>query len=136
MLDRYLDCSAAHMSHDFKKLQVFQMGDQLVIEVYRRTQAFPTNERFGLQAQLRRASVSVPCNIVEGSARASNKEYAHFLRIACGSASEARYLVTVATRLGYFAAETGSILEQRFDRVVRGLEVLAQRVAASTGDRD
>lgn len=122
------------MSHDFKKLDVFQMADQLVIEVYRTTQSFPREERYGLQAQLRRASVSVPCNIVEGSARSSNKEYAQFLRIACGSASEARYLLTVARRLGYLKPNTASQVEQRFDRIVRGLEVLAQRVASSVGD--
>lgn len=122
------------MSHDFKKLEVFQMADQLVIDVYRMTQSFPSEERYGLQAQLRRASVSVPCNIVEGSARDSNKEYAQFLRIACGSASEARYLLTVAGRLGYLKSDAASQVERRFDRVVRGLEVLAQRVADSVGD--
>jgi four helix bundle protein len=122
------------MSHDFKKLDVFQMADQLAIDIYRVPSAFPAEERYGLQIQLRRASVSVPCNIVEGSARSSNKDYAHFLRIACGSASEARYLVTLAGRLGYSSADVARNLEQRFDRVVRGLEVLGQRVAASDCD--
>ena len=129
-----MNCNAPSVSHDFKKLDVFHMADRLVIEIYRATQSFPREERYGLQAQLRRASVSVPCNIVEGSARTSNKEYAQFLRVACGSASEARYLVTVAGRLGYLPPDGKSDLEQRFGRVVRGLEVLAQRVAASAGD--
>ncbi len=119
------------MSHDFKKLDVFRMADQLTIDIYRTPNGFPAEERYGLQIQLRRASVSVPCNIVEGSARSSNKDYAHFLRIACGSASEARYLVSLAGRLGYMSPEVSKNLEQRFDRVVRGLEVLARRVAAS-----
>ena len=83
------------------------------------------------QAQLRRASVSVPSNIVEGSARESNKEYAHFLRVACGSASEARYLVSVARRLQYLEPAAAARYEDRFDHVVRSLEALAQRVAAS-----
>lgn len=119
------------MSHDFKKLEVFHMADQLVVDVYRVTLTLPVEERYGLQAQLRRASVSVPSNIVEGSARESNKEYAHFLRIACGSASEARYLFSVARRLAYLEMTVAKTYEDRFDRVVRALEVLAQRVAAS-----
>ena len=122
------------MSHDFKKLDIFHLADELVIEVYRVTRRFPPDERYGLQAQIRRASLSVPANIVEGSARDSNREYAQFLRIACGSASEARYLATVATRLGYWQPDDGAALEQRFGRVVRGLEVLARRVAAAARD--
>jgi four helix bundle protein len=118
------------MSRDFKKLQVFQMADELVMDVYRVTRSFPSEERYGLQAQLRRASVSTSCNIVEGSARASNKDYAHFLRIACGSATEARYLTTIAARLNYVSAPVAAEFEDRFGRVVRGIEVLAQRVAS------
>jgi four helix bundle protein len=119
------------VSRDFKKLEVFHLADQLVVDVYRATLAFPIEEQYGLQAQLRRASVSVPSNIVEGCARESNKEYAHFLRIACGSASEARYLFTLAKRLQYLESTVAASYEDRFDHVVRSLEALAQRVAAS-----
>ena len=122
------------MSRDVRKLSVFQLADGLTLDVYRVSRAFPVEERFGLQAQLRRASVSVPCNIVEGSTRATDKDYGHFLRIACGSVSEARYLVTLATRLGYVTDEAGIDLEDRYGRLVRGLEVLAQRVAGSRWD--
>jgi len=122
------------MSHDFKKLDVFHQADQLATDIYRVPSAFPVEERYGLRIQLRRASVSVPCNIVEGSTRSSKKEYAHFLRMACGSASEARYLVTLAGRLGYLTVDVSSSLEQRFDRLVRGLELLAQRVVASPSE--
>jgi len=123
------------VSHDFRKLNVFHMADQLVIDVYRATRSFPADERYGLQAQLRRASVSVPCNIVEGSARSSHRDYAHFLRVACGSTTEARYLVNLAARLNYLEAGVATDLERRFDRLVRGLEVLAQRVV-SEPDRE
>jgi four helix bundle protein len=119
------------MSRDFKKLDVFHLADDLVIEVYRVTRRFPADERYGLQSQLRRAAVSVPSNIVEGSARQSNRDYAHFLRIALGSASEARYLLTVAGRLNFIAAPDTESLHGRFDRLVKGLELLAQRVAAN-----
>jgi four helix bundle protein len=119
------------MSRNHDKLEVFRLADKLVIDVYRETRGFPPEERYGMQAQLRRASVSVPCNIVEGAARDSNKEYAHFLRVACGSASEARYLVTVARRLCYLEADVAGALEQRLERLVRGIELLAQRVASA-----
>jgi four helix bundle protein len=119
------------MSRDHKRLQVFQLADDLVMDVYRSTTRFPPEERYGLQAQLRRASVSVPCNIVEGAARESDADYGRFLRIACGSASEARYLVSIANRLGYLPKTEGVTLETRFGHLVRGLEVLCQRVAGS-----
>ena len=119
------------MSRDFKKLDVFHLADDLVFEIYRATRKFPADERYGLQAQLRRAAVSVPSNIVEGSARQSNRDYAQFLRIALGSASEARYLVSVAARLQFLEVATGESLTVRFDRLVKGLELLSQRVAAT-----
>jgi four helix bundle protein len=119
------------MSRDFRKLNVFKLADELTVNVYRATRGFPPEERYGLQAQLRRASVSVPCNIVEGSTRGSDKDYANFLRIACGSASEVRYLLSIARRLGLLRAGDAEQLEQRYDGLVRGLEVFVQRVAGS-----
>jgi four helix bundle protein len=111
---------------------VFHQADDLVFEIYRVTRKwFPADERYGLQAQLRRATLSVPSNIVEGTARHSNRDYAHFLRIALGSASEARYLVSVAARLRFLEPAASEPLLAQFDRLVKGLELLAQRVAAT-----
>jgi len=67
----------------------------------------PAAERFGLQAQIRRAAVSVACDIVEGSAREKTTEYLNFLNIAAGSASEARYLVDVSTHLDFLDPTVG-----------------------------
>ena len=100
------------------------MADALVIDMYRATKSFPTEERFGLQNQLRRAAVSAPTNLVEGSARRSTRDYLHFVEIAIGSASEARYLVGVAKRLGFMAAQDGDHLVMRYGRVIRALQAL------------
>jgi four helix bundle protein len=119
------------MSRNFSRLRVFQLADALVLDVYRLSRTFPLEERYGLQSQLRRASLSIPCNIVEGAARGTNRDYARFLRIACGSATEARYLVSIAGRLDLVDPNEGERLEKRFDELVRGLEVLCQRVEAA-----
>jgi four helix bundle protein len=71
-----------------ERLDVWNKAIDLVTMVYRATESFPREERFGLTSQIRRAAVSIPANIAEGAARDSKKEFAHFLSNAQGSASE------------------------------------------------
>jgi four helix bundle protein len=89
---------------DHTKLRAFELADELVVAVYKTTQAFPREEVFGLTSQLRRAAVSIPSNIVEGCARHSEAEYLHFLDMAYGSAREVEYQIGLAHRLGYLDA--------------------------------
>ena len=102
------------MSRDYRKLRVFEMADALVLEIYKATQTFPIEERFGLQSQIRRSAVSVAANIVEGCARTTTKDYLHFISISLGSANEARYLVELSMRLGLLATNIGEDTVNRY----------------------
>jgi four helix bundle protein len=85
-----------------KKIKAWQLADRFVVEVYRVTRHFPREELYGLTSQLRRAAVSVPANVAEGSQRQHLREYLQFLYIAKASMSEAEYYVHLAQQLGYF----------------------------------
>jgi four helix bundle protein len=76
------------MEHGFKSLIVWQKAMALADAVFQLTKRFPKDEQYGLTSQMRRAAVSIPSNIAEGSRRTSKKDYVQFLRIACGSAVE------------------------------------------------
>ena len=91
---------------DFTKLRVWNDSHDLTLKVYSMSRHWPIEERFGLTQQIRRAAVSVPSNIAEGSGRASRADFARFLAIASGSASEVEYQALLARDLGYLDPET------------------------------
>ncbi len=83
---------------------------ELVVRIYRLTKELPSEEQFGLTSQMRRSVISVPCNIAEGAARSSKKEYMQFLYISLGSLAEIETQIDIAERLQYFH-ETKSLTE-------------------------
>lgn len=89
------------MQRNHKELRAWQSAMRLVQEVYALTSTFPKEELFGLSSQMRRAAVSVPSNIAEGSARNGTKELIHFLSIASGSLSELDTQLELTKMLGY-----------------------------------
>ena len=89
------------MKQDFRKLLVWQKAIAFVTEVYRATQSFPSEEKFGLTSQLRRAAVSIPSNIAEGQGRATRGEFRQFLGQAKGSVCEVETQLIIAQNLGY-----------------------------------
>jgi len=84
------------MIRKYQQLIVWQKAMLLVSEIYRLTQGFPDNEKFGLTSQLRRAAVSVPSNIAEGSGRGSDKDFCRFLYQARGSLTEIETQLLIA----------------------------------------
>lgn len=93
----------------YRDLIVFQKADALAFSIYRATETFPKSEIFGLTSQLRRASLSIPTNIVEGYARKSKKEFSQFINIALGSLAETEYLFSFAKRLDYLKGDASQI---------------------------
>ena len=96
----------------YRSLVAWQRADDLFVRVHRLSrEAFPADERFGLTSQLRRAALSVPANIVEGTARHHPRETVQFLRKAWGSLNEVGYYLHVAGRLGYIHEQQVEELE-------------------------
>jgi four helix bundle protein len=112
----------------FTDLKVWQRSHVLVLEIYRLTADFPVDERFGLVSQLRRAAMSVPTNIAEGSKRKGAQEYARFLNIAEGSLSETEYLLVVSRDLGYLQPEVAEQHLGEVEEIARMLYALRARV--------
>jgi four helix bundle protein len=120
------------MSRDHRKLRVFDLADDLVLEVYRITASFPIVERYVLQTQIRRAAISVASNIVEGSARRTTREYLNFLNIAVGSGAEAQYLIELSKRLGLLTTAVAERACSRYREVLRGLQKLIASLEGSS----
>ena len=100
-----------------KKLNVYQSSIDLVSEVYRLTEGFPRSENFGLISQLRRASVSIPSNIAEGSSRSTDPERKRFLQIARSSLVEVDTQIEIALKLRYLTNEDILILTDLSNKV-------------------
>ena len=108
----------------FRDLVAWQKAMVLVTEVYAASAAFPESERFGLTNQVRRASVSIPANIAEGSGRSGTRELRHFLSLAHGSVCEVQTHLELAGRLGFLNAAAASTIDDHAEevgRIIRGL---------------
>jgi four helix bundle protein len=109
---------------DHTKLKVFELADEVALLTYQITAGFPKEEMYGLTSQMRRAAVSVPSNIVEGCARASQKDYLRFLTIAFGSLRELHYQLNLSNRLGFLGSQDSSLIDHKVvetEKVLNGL---------------
>jgi four helix bundle protein len=110
-------------------LRVWQAAMVLVERVYAATSTFPTDERFGLTAQVRRAVVSVPSNIAEGRGRGSDAEFVRYCSIAYGSLMEVETQLELARRLGFLSEVAASELGNLTGEVGRMLNALRSSLA-------
>lgn len=112
---------------DFKKLKVWEKGHRLTLAVYKLTTQFPKHELYGLTSQMRRAAASIVSNIAEGCGRTGRADFARFLQMAAGSASELEYQLLLAHDLIFLKPEEYQNLERAVVEVKRMLTVLMQR---------
>jgi four helix bundle protein len=115
----------------YKDLLVWQKGIQLAKEVYRITQTFPNEEKFGLVSQMRRAAVSIPSNIAEGQARHTTKEFVQFVSHAEGSVAEMDTQLILALELGYCSEERGAGASGLLSDLRKMLNALRRTLVAS-----
>ncbi len=104
------------MKHNFKKLTIWQEGIELVIETYKITKTFPSEEKFGLSSQLNRCSVSIPSNIAEGTSKSSEKHFKNYLEIALGSSFEWETQLIIAFKIGYINEIKFKELENKINK--------------------
>ena len=109
-----------------ERLDVWKKSIDFVVALYKATERFPSEEKFGLTSQLRRAAVSIAANIAEGAARKTPKEFSYFLSNSQGSASEVETELLIAYRLTYLSEEAFRALRSSLDEIGRMLTGLSQ----------
>ena len=112
------------MLRNYKELKVWQKSYQLCLNVYKMTQKYPKSEVYGFTSQMRRAALSIPCNIAEGYGRKSTADYLRFLYMSYGSACELETQILLSGDLAYLEAESLSDIQQDFEEVERMLKAL------------
>lgn len=119
------------VQHNFRNLSVWQKARVFVKEIYLITKRFPTDEKFGIAAQLRRAVVSISLNITEGSGRSSDKDFRNFLHNAYGSALEVETLLVLCFDLEFITELELNGLVDKVDELQRMLNALIKKLSTN-----
>jgi four helix bundle protein len=126
--------SRGRVIRDFRDLEVWQKAMDLVVETYRVTRSFPSEERYGLTAQVRRAAVSVPSNIAEGRGRFGLGGFLYHLSVATGSLMELETQLLIAERLEYLTPDDAQVVLRRTVEVRRLLAGMVRALRAKRGN--
>jgi four helix bundle protein len=113
---------------DFRKFEVTALARGLAVHIYRLVKDYPQEERFAMCQQMRRAVTSIGANIAEGAGRHTEKDFAHFLTQAIGSACELEYLLILSEDLGYVTSETNSVTDEHIQHIKSKLYRFRQTV--------
>ncbi len=111
--------------HNFRELNVWKQSVAFVTEIYVITKLFPQEEQYGLTSQIRRASVSIPSNIAEGSGR-SDKDFARFIDMSLSSTYEVETQLIIAKNLGYISEEDFQFLIENLRSIENQLHGLSK----------
>jgi four helix bundle protein len=118
----------------YEKWKAWQRSHELALAIYTETKRWPTDERYGLIAQARRAAASVPNNLAEGSARLGGRELRRFADIGLGSLSELSYQLRLARDLGYLSPEDWTRLDSLRDAAGKLLFGLVRAIGKPRSD--
>ena len=115
---------------DFRQLKVWEKSHQLALAVYKVTAKYPKEELYGLTSQIRRSSMSIPTNIAEGCGKFTNADFARYLQIAMGSASETEYQLLLSRDLGFITKAQYDQLNTDVTEIKRMLASLLKTIRA------
>lgn len=114
---------------DFRKLEIWEKGMELVKETYNLVSQLPESEKYGLISQMQRCAVSIPSNIAEGCSRNSEVEFKRFLEISMGSAFELETQMILCNKLGYLSTEKIKLLINQINTLQKQLNSLISKIA-------
>jgi four helix bundle protein len=115
---------------NYRNLLVWEKAHRLTLSIYKSTATFPSEERFGLTSQMRRAAASIGANLSEGCGRRSDKEMARFVQIAMGSGAELSYHLLLAHDLSLLDNKTHQQLDSDLGVIMRMMSSLSQKLKA------
>ena len=117
---------------DFRQVQVWEKSHQLTLTVYDVTKNYPREELFGLISQMRRSSASIATNIAEGCGRSSDADFARFLSMSSGSASELEYQIILSHDLKYIEEDQFYFMTNKIKEIKRMLHGFSQKLKAES----
>jgi four helix bundle protein len=128
--DSTLEADMTRSFKSYRDLAVWKRAMKLAKTTYRVTSRFPSEERFGLTNQIRRAAVSIPSNLAEGHARSGAAEFGRFISISMGSVAELETQMILAGELEYVGSETTEAILEELDEIGKMLRGLARSIQA------
>ncbi|MDN3669101.1 four helix bundle protein [Echinicola jeungdonensis] len=118
--------------HNFRNLKVWQKAVDFAVKVYFTTKEFPSEEKYGIVSQMRRASVSVPSNIAEGSAKSSKKTFCNSLETSLGESYELETQLEISKRVGLITEEKSTLLEDDLIEIKRMINGFKSKIESQS----